>query len=95
MSIITGRYFDVPAHENGFGHFDHGAPLGKTTKRRFFNYQEKWDDTNGGLLARDAFSPLPGTVNLTKLMEQGGRDKDPDLVGDDWDDNASGMAVDS
>lgn len=96
MSIITGRYFDVPVHENGFGHFDHGAPLGKAAKRRFFNYSEKWDDVNGGLTTRDALSPLPGSVNLTKLMERGGgRDKDPDIAEDDWDDNVSGMAVDS
>ncbi|KAF9443827.1 histone deacetylase RPD3 [Macrolepiota fuliginosa MF-IS2] len=96
MSLMTNRYFDVPAHENGFGHFECGAPLGKNVKRRFFNYPERWDsDLNGGLATRDAFSPLAKTLDLAGLMERGGRDREVDTVDDDWDDNNSTMAVDS
>jgi histone deacetylase 1/2 len=97
MSLLTGKYFDVPVHENGFAHFDCGAPLSKTTKRRFFNYPEKWDDANGngGLTLRDEFSPLAKTLNLAGLMERGGKDREAETVDDDSDDNNSNMAVDS
>lgn len=95
MSLLTNRYFDVPVQENGFGHFECGAPLGKNVKRKFFNYPEKWDDVNGGLTMRDAFSPLSKAYQLAGLMERGGRDKEADTVDEDWDDNNSSMAVDS
>ncbi|KXN81843.1 putative histone deacetylase 1-B [Leucoagaricus sp. SymC.cos] len=97
MSLLTGRYFDVPTHELGYEHFDCGAPTGKTAKRKFFSYPEKWDDPSGlgGLTMRDTFSPLAKTLNLAGIMERGGRDKEVDTVDDDWDDNNSSMAVDS
>ncbi|KAJ3562842.1 hypothetical protein NP233_g9325 [Leucocoprinus birnbaumii] len=99
MSLITNRYFDVPAHENGFSHYDCGAPLGKNTKRRFFNWDEvMMMNGNGGVTMRDAFSPLAKTLSLSGLMERGGangRDKENETVDDDWDDNNSSMAVDS
>ena len=37
MSLITGKYYDIPIHENGFSHFDGSTSIGKQpTKRRFF-----------------------------------------------------------
>ncbi|KAL9713229.1 hypothetical protein Ac2012v2_004470 [Leucoagaricus gongylophorus] len=89
MSLLTNHYFDVPVQENGFAHYDCGAALGKTTKRKFFNDLYKWDDRSGGLTMRDAFSPLSKTLNLAGLMERGGRDKEVETVDDDWDDNNS------
>lgn len=88
-SLLTNHYFDVPVQENGFAHYDCGAALGKTTKRKFFNDLYKWDDRSGGLTMRDAFSPLSKTLNLAGLMERGGRDKEVETVDDDWDDNNS------
>jgi hypothetical protein len=57
MSLITGKYFDVPAYEGGFEHYEYGAvPLsmnGKAamnanlaTRRRFFQSVpgSKWDE---------------------------------------------------
>ena len=46
MSLITGKYYDIPIHENGFSHFDGSTSIGKQpTKRRFFpDAPGKWDD---------------------------------------------------
>ena len=48
MSLITGKYYDIPIHENGFSHFDGSTSIGKQpTKRRFFPDVPgggKWDD---------------------------------------------------
>jgi histone deacetylase 1/2 len=47
MSLITGKYYDIPIHENGFSHFDGSTSIGKQpTKRRFFpdGPGGKWDD---------------------------------------------------
>ena len=48
MSLLTGKYYDIPIHENGFSHFDGSTSIGKqpTTKRRFFPDVpgKVWDD---------------------------------------------------
>ena len=46
MSLITGKYYDIPIHENGFSHFDGSTSIGKQpTKRRFFpDAPGRWDD---------------------------------------------------
>jgi histone deacetylase 1/2 len=45
MSLITGKYYDIPFHENGFSHFDCSTSVGKAAKRRFFPDEPgKWDD---------------------------------------------------
>ena len=46
MSLITGKYYDIPIHENGFSHFDGSTSAGKQpTKRRFFpDAPGKWGD---------------------------------------------------
>jgi histone deacetylase 1/2 len=45
MSLITGKYYDIPMHENGFSHFDGSTSIGKQLKRRFFpDGPGKWDD---------------------------------------------------
>jgi histone deacetylase 1/2 len=47
MSLITGKYYDIPINENGFSHFDGSTSIGKqpNTKRRFFPDEPgKWDD---------------------------------------------------
>lgn len=54
MSLLTGKYFDIPIHENGFSHFDGSTSIGKQpTKRRFFpDVAGKWDDV--GICVVDA-----------------------------------------
>ena len=49
MSLITGKYYDIPIHENGFSHFDGSTSIGKQpTKRRFFpDGPGRWDDAVG------------------------------------------------
>jgi histone deacetylase 1/2 len=46
MSLLSGKYYDIPIHENGFSHFDGSNSIGKQpTKRRFFpDAPGKWDD---------------------------------------------------
>ncbi len=48
MSLLTGQYFDVPAHEHGYEHYECGAAPMKSVKRRFFA-SAAWD---GGRLRR-------------------------------------------
>ena len=54
MSLITGKYYDIPIHENGFSHFDGSTSIGKQpTKRRFFpDGPGKFDDV--GICVVDA-----------------------------------------
>lgn len=44
MSILTSQYFDVPAHEHGFGHYEYGAAPGRNVRRRFFQSGARWDE---------------------------------------------------
>lgn len=44
MSIVTGKYYEIPIQENGFGHYDFGAvPTRGSIKRRFFQ-NTAWDE---------------------------------------------------
>jgi hypothetical protein len=43
MSLLTGQYFDVPIYDQGYGHYEQGAPS-KTSKRRFFRSTARWDE---------------------------------------------------
>jgi histone deacetylase 1/2 len=43
MSLLSGQYFDVPVHDQGYGHYEHGAPT-KAGKRRFFKSEARWDE---------------------------------------------------
>jgi len=54
MSLLTGKYYDIPIHENGFSHFDHNSSsVGKQpARRRFFpdgpgSGSIRWDDVVG------------------------------------------------
>ncbi|RDB19796.1 Histone deacetylase Rpd3 [Hypsizygus marmoreus] len=94
MSLLTGRYFDVPTHEHGYSHYDCGAPPGKTAKRRFFQSSARWDETVEQVILGKVSSPTPRSVALGELMEQGGRDRRvgaEDEMDDDWED----MVVDT
>jgi hypothetical protein len=54
MSLLTGQYFDVPVHDQGYGHYEYGAPT-KAGKRRFFHSQARWDERlDRVLLAKQA-----------------------------------------
>ncbi|GLB34288.1 putative histone deacetylase [Lyophyllum shimeji] len=82
MSLLTGQYFDVPAHEHGYSHFEHGAVPGKTAKRRFFQSAARWDDNlESVILGKDATSPIP----IGDLMERGGRLREEDGE-EEWED---------
>jgi histone deacetylase 1/2 len=87
MSLLTGHYFDVPTHENGYGHYECGAVPGKAAKRRFFQSGARWDETmERVLLGKHGISPIARSMNLGELMERGGRIEDE--LEDDWEDMA-------
>ncbi|KAF8885808.1 histone deacetylase RPD3 [Infundibulicybe gibba] len=91
MSLLTGQYFDVPVHEQGFGHFDYGAPPGKAAKRKFFQSGARWDEAfERVLVERKGASPVPHSLGLAGLMDRGGRDHESIVDEGDWND----MAVD-
>ena len=50
MSLITGKYYDIPVHEHGFSHFDCSTTVGKPAKRRFFPDGPRWDDVVVGVV---------------------------------------------
>lgn len=88
MSLITGKYYDIPIQENGFSHFDCSASVGKPAKRRFFpDVPGRWDDVVGvvdaSVNARMAGGNIDGYGNgygygmvpeLARIMERGGLD---------------------
>lgn len=90
MSLITGKYYDIPIHENGFSHFDMSTSIGKPAKRRFFpDGPGKWDDTVasvvdtsvnarmvGGNTVVDGFGRYGYAMvpELARIMERGGLD---------------------
>ncbi|KJA29569.1 hypothetical protein HYPSUDRAFT_31491 [Hypholoma sublateritium FD-334 SS-4] len=44
MSIVTGKYYEIPIQEHGFGHYDFGAvPTKGSIKRRFFQ-NTAWEE---------------------------------------------------
>ena len=85
MSLITGKYYDIPIHENGFGHFDGST---KPAKRQFFSDGPRWDDgvvsvvdatvnarMVGGSMTNDKFGHGYGYAmvpELARIMERGG-----------------------
>jgi len=87
MSLITGKYYDIPLHENGFSHFDGSTSIGKQpTKRRFFpDPPGKWDDvgvvdatvnarTVGGNIVGEGYGNGFGYAmvpELARIMERG------------------------
>ncbi|KAF5387974.1 hypothetical protein D9615_000857 [Tricholomella constricta] len=87
MSLLTGQYFDVPSHEHGYGHFEHGAVPGKTAKRRFFQSAARWDENiESVILAKHVASPQL-QIPLGELMERGGiLGEEEDGAGEEWED---------
>ena len=76
MSLLTGQYFDVPAHEHGYEHYECGAAPMKSVKRRFFA-SGAWDggdfvdaelDARRGVLGGGG-----GRQPLGRTMERGGQ----------------------
>lgn len=91
MSLTTNQYFDVPIHEQGFSHYEYGAPPVKAAKRRFFQSGARWDEGfERVLLGRKGASPSY-SLNLLGQMERGGQDIDE--MEEDWEDGV--MVVDS
>jgi histone deacetylase 1/2 len=65
MSLLTGKYFDIPTHEHGYTHFENGAVPGKAAKRRFFQSTARWDDAAERVtLAKPVVSPVLPRMNL-------------------------------
>ncbi|KAF9474338.1 histone deacetylase RPD3 [Pholiota conissans] len=60
MSIVTGKYYEIPIDENGFGHYDHTAVPEKGTKRRFFQ-NTGWDEI--GILIDDTINTRTEILN--------------------------------
>ncbi|KAF8967453.1 hypothetical protein BDZ97DRAFT_1803400 [Flammula alnicola] len=105
MSIVTGKYYDIPIQENGFEHYDYGAaPSARGTKRRFFQsgLPAGWDDVgvvvDGSInLRTDILNGYDRGASLAGVME----DADPGYVddeggeeGDDDDDDVT-MSIES
>jgi len=85
MSIVTGKYYDIPIQENGFGHYDCGTPSTKGTKRKFFQSVLEWDDVSvvdasvnlrTDILNELGFSSIHG---LSSAIERGAQDLDEDV----------------
>ena len=66
MSLITGKYYDIPIRENGFSHFDGSTSIGKqATKRRFFpDGPWKWDDVGVCVVDASVNSRMVGGNNM-------------------------------
>jgi histone deacetylase 1/2 len=85
MSIVTGKYYDIPVQENGFGHYDCGTPLTRGTKRKFFQSVMEWDDVSvvdasvnlrTDMMKELGFSSIHG---LAGAIERGAQDLDEDV----------------
>ncbi|KAG5727461.1 Histone deacetylase Rpd3 [Termitomyces sp. T112] len=83
MSLLTGQYFDVPVHEAGYSHFEHGAVPGKTAKRRFFQSSARWDETIEDVIIG---KHVPFAIPIGELMERGGQPPGVDEGDEDWED---------
>jgi histone deacetylase 1/2 len=85
MSLLTGKYFEIPVQEDGYEHFNCGVLPAKTSRRKFFHSSASWDDSLDQVIVKKT-----GGIRtpLGELMERGG-DEEEDEEG--WDD----MAVDS
>ena len=66
MSILTGKYYDIPIHENGFSHFDGSTSIGKQpTKRRYFpDVPGKWDDVDVCVVDASVNARMVGENNI-------------------------------
>lgn len=85
MSIVTGKYYDIPIQENGFGHYDCGMASTKGTKRKFFQSVLEWDDVSvvdasvnlrTDIMKELGFSSIHG---LASAVERGAQDLDDDV----------------
>ncbi|KAH9482183.1 Histone deacetylase clr6 [Psilocybe cubensis] len=102
MSIVTGKYFDIPIHESGYNHYEYGAAPTKSSKRIFFQsgldiYNDD-NDFEGIINARTSVSNGfgNGIHDLHGLMERGGRslnenleDGDDEVEGEEYEDDAA------
>ncbi|KAG6917573.1 hypothetical protein DXG01_002042 [Tephrocybe rancida] len=86
MSLLTGQYFDVPVHEQGYNHFEHGALPTKTAKRRFFQSAARWDETIEDVII-EKLSPFH--IPIGELMENGGRPPGGEDGDEDWEEMAA------
>ncbi|KAF8179244.1 histone deacetylase RPD3 [Pholiota molesta] len=79
MSLLTGKYYDVPVHDDGCEHFgtEAQAALAKGT-RRFFTAGGGWDHARGGDAAEE-----PGRGEADWVG--GGAGQDVDVVDEDED----------
>lgn len=79
MSIVTGKYFDVPRlEESGHGYYDYGQGndvqwgKGQGTKRRFFQSAARWDPYLEKVLVEHEMIAMP-RVSVAGMMAMGGR----------------------
>jgi histone deacetylase 1/2 len=95
MSLVTGKYFDVPVYEGGFEHYECGTLPLKATGRRFFQSGiGKWDDELSVVdlrveISREAYrhQDLVGLVDRVRQNDANGED--------DEDEDEGAMSVDS
>ena len=66
MSLLSGKYFDIPIRENGFSHFDGSPSISKQpTKRRFFpDVPGKWDDVGVCVVDASVNTRMVGGNNI-------------------------------
>jgi len=96
MSLITGKYFDVPMYEGGFEHYECGTLPFKATGRRFFQSGiGKWDDELSVVdlrvdISREAYrnQDLVGIVGRARQNDAADGE-------DDEDEDEGAMSVDS
>ena len=70
MSILSNQYFD-------FSLYDTQCAPNKTTKRRFFQSAARWDEASGRVLVGNrGVETAPRPLNLSGVMEAGGRSLD-------------------
>jgi len=108
MSLITGKYFDVPAYENGFEHYDFGGAVSNlqlkassSTRRRFFQSGAgKWDEEMVLSVvdarvekSKEAIQYQVRPQDIAGLLERGGKRLDDEE--EDEEDEEVAMSVDS
>lgn len=102
MSIVTGKYFDIPIHEGGYNHYEYGAAPTKMSKRIFFQSGlDIYNDDNeieSIINARTSISNGfgNGIHDLGGLMERGGRslqehleEGDDEVEGEEYEDDVA------
>lgn len=79
MSLITGKYYDIPIQAHGFSHFDY---VGRPAKRRFFpDVASKWDDLVGVVDASVNARMMGGNMVVDGFGNGYGYAMVPELVG--------------